>query len=785
MTDAGLTHAIDFGTSMSAIVVCRPNGTLVPVADPGRPFEPPSIPSSVCVRDDGSVLVGSAAENAKNESPGAYRKEFKRDFGKPEQAPLAGVPMTAAEMTVHLLRYLREQAQAMVPGDPERLIITVPVSWEAGNHALMRSAAEQAGYHGTVVDLVPEPVAALAHVFGDRPAPASEFTALVYDLGGGTFDCALARGSGGRFDVLGAPGGIDSLGGSEFDGLLLRLLGDRLGPAVAGLLDGPPGDTGILARRLSLRDDCERIKWELSARTEYEDMVTALTPPAWVLVERAEFEALIRPLLAETVAECGRLLSQLGMTWADVDRVVPVGGSSEIPAVATMLSEACGRAVLRTSAPGLAIVKGAAIVGLAAQRGTPVTGYSKRENMIETSAEDALADNAAEQFIALLQKNRDKLPQQRKPNIIVCGEMGTGKTTTINTLFGEEVGNVGYFSRGTAEDELYEWESHGHNIDVVDLPGMGDTKKHDREYRDMYRRRLEKADGFIVVVSPPRPANLATIRTVNLLISCGVEPERIVFAYNRLGDIVAPIGGKPRRVMLDGIAGPVSPDDSSLIAQARQAFHADICGEVHRGKYAKRFPLGRVVPYDALSGWNLFVMFDAVLESLPGDSLVKWRDAVNRAAQDLQRRTERRIQKQSAEHRRQMEELKKENERLAVRLAKMAEPKKGAGKPPADHTGEKERQDGRERERQEERQKERDRLEAERRALDEQARKLAEEKERLDRERRAASTISSQRDEHLNTVAERFVNWAGPRISAVVNSAKTVGSRIARWWRGG
>ena len=257
--------------------------------------------------------------------------------------------------------------------------------------------------------------------------------------------------------------------------------------------------------------------------------------------------------------------------------------------------------------------------------------------------EEALADL----FIALLERNRDKLPKQRKPTIVVTGQTGVGKTTTINTLFGVEVGQVGYFSRGTDADELYEWESHGHNVDVVDLPGLethGGGR--DKEYRDIYRRRIPEAHGFIVVVAPPRPANVATIGTVNLLLSCRVDPERIVFAYNRLGDITVPVDGKWRRLALDGIAGPTSQEDKRVIDEARRAFHANICSSVHGGKYAKRFPLERVVPYDALSGWNLFAVFDAVLETLPGASIVEWRREVNRAAQDLLRRTAEQIHKQ-------------------------------------------------------------------------------------------------------------------------------------------
>jgi predicted GTPase/actin-like ATPase involved in cell morphogenesis len=762
MTTKRLSHAIDFGTSTSAILVCRPDGTTIPVSDRSL-YDSWSIPTAICVRPNGSVLVGSEAENSRNERPTAYRREFKRQFGSPTPSPVGGLLMTPAEMTVQVLRYLRERALEAVPGVPEQVLITIPVSWEAGNQALMRDAAAQAGYGDAEVVLIPEPVAALADVFGD-PRGHGEFTALVYDLGGGTFDCALARGYQGRFEVLGMPGGIDSIGGTDFDGLLLGLLAERLGPSIGALLDGPAENTSVLARRLSLREASERIKWSLSEAQQYEDLLTALQPAVWVEVRRAEFEQLIKPLIAETVKECERLLGQLGMAWKDVDRVVPVGGSSKIPLVQSLLSRACGRAVLIPGDPARAVVSGAATLCQAGRRGVPLSSYAvdlnnlKRETMTDTifdseQADDELSGEAlVEEVTALLDKHHDKLPTQRKPNILVCGQTGTGKTTTINTLFGEEVGRVGDFSVGTYEDELYEWQSEGHNIDVVDLPGLGDSKTHDKEYREMYRRRTEKADGFIVVLAPTRPASYGTIRTVNLLLSCGVEPERIVFAYNKMGELHAPVGGKMRHVRMDGLAGPATPDDARVIDTAREAFNADLSRELRGGQYAGRFPLEQVVAYDAVSGWNLFSVFDAVLTSLPGDSLVKWRDAVTRASQDLQRRTKKRIERETAEHRRQVAALEKERDRLAEQLRKQADEKKARDKAAADD---------------EARKREREKIEAEQRALERERQRIAAEQARLEREREAARNVSYQREAHVATVSEKIVSWVKSGVKAI------------------
>jgi uncharacterized protein len=684
VTTRGLGHAIDFGMSTSTIAVCQPVGRTSYMAGPGGHFGT-SIQTSIYVKPDGGVLVGNEADNARQADvnrPDAYRHGFKRDFGLPHVTMVRDTPMLPGQMATHVLSYLRQLAQDRVPGDPEHVLITVPASWEAWRHAAMREAAAEAGYSDSVISLVPEPVAALADAFADRSLDG-ELTALVYDLGGGTFDCAVARGTFDGFEVLGTPGGIGDLGGTEFDGRLLALLGEQHAEALDGLLNGPADDLAVLGLRGSLRRECERIKWELSEHSIYDDVLATVRPPVWLSIPRGDFEEQIRPLVAETIAECDRMLRQLGMTWDDLDRVLPTGGSTKVPLVQRMLADASGRVVLRAGEPARAVVAGAAVLCHTALTGASLEAYTRatpdadarqRDDELDSLIGDpgepddfaspAEAASAAE-FVALLDRHKDKLPQQRKPNIIVCGGTGTGKTTSINTLFGQEVGEVGYFSRGTSHDELYEWESEGHNIDVVDLPGLGDSRRRDKEYREMYRRRVAKADGFIVVVSPPRPANDDTIDTVNLLLACGVDPERLVFAYNRLTDIRAPVGGQMRQLTLDGLAGPATKHDVRLIEMARKAFNKDLRELVHNGNMARRLPLEKVIAYDALSGWNLFAVLDAVLDTLPGDALMKWRDAVTQAASDLERRTTQRLEAEASENAARAAQLKKQLARLS------------------------------------------------------------------------------------------------------------------------
>lgn len=363
MTETGLLHAIDFGTSNSSIIVSQADGTLTPIADPALPAESHSIRTSVCALRNGEIKVGNAAENAKMLHPAAYRSEFKRDFGGRVPTTLAGRAMTPDDLAVEVLRFLRDRAQKAIPGDPERVVITVPASWEAGNQKLMRSAAQRAGYGTATVDLIAEPVAALAYAFGKRHDSAEHLTFLVYDLGGGTFDCAVAQGTARWYEVLGKPGCLDDVGGAAFDRLLLGLIRNRFNDTAACLPDGPADDPDILRGRLMLKDTCEKFKLQLSVTDSYEDLLSELKPPSRFRLDRAKFEALIRPVLEETISECDRLLDSLKLTWQEVHRVVPVGGSSKIPLVGEMLAQRCGRTVLAIDRPDMAVVYGAALFG--------------------------------------------------------------------------------------------------------------------------------------------------------------------------------------------------------------------------------------------------------------------------------------------------------------------------------------------------------------------------------------------------------------------------------------
>ncbi len=359
--DGSFVYGIDFGTSTSALMIGRPDGIVIGVKDPAAPFSGHSLPTSVGLTPRGQLVVGHAAEGVKAMRPVDHRSEFKMYFGSDEPVYLGDRSYLVHELTAEVLRFLRDCARKAVDGSPEAVVITIPASWASGNEELMKDAAVGAGFARETIHLVAEPVAALRHAFAEH-RPERGRTFCVYDLGGGTFDIALARSMGNDFTLLGEPGGLPDVGGGRFDREILRWTCDQFPAEKAELFDGPTTNRAKLNKRILLLELCRKFKLRLSVVESHAEALYPLGDEIEAELTREELADLLRPLLNQTLTEADRTVAAAGLSWSDVDMILPVGGSSRLPMIGDMLFAHTGRPVLRLADPDLAVVNGAVLL---------------------------------------------------------------------------------------------------------------------------------------------------------------------------------------------------------------------------------------------------------------------------------------------------------------------------------------------------------------------------------------------------------------------------------------
>jgi actin-like ATPase involved in cell morphogenesis len=351
---------IDLGTTFTAAAVSR--NDRVDIIGMGNHTS--AIPSAVLLRDDGTLLVGDAATRRGQQEPTRLAKEFKRRLGDATPIILGHTPYSAERLMAAVVRHVIDTVSERQGGPPSAVVIAHPANWGPYKRELLEGAAALAGIADA--SFVTEPEAAAVHFAAGERVDEGGVVA-VYDLGGGTFDAAVLRREGDRFVTMGQPQGIERLGGVDFDEAVLSHVRATLGDAISGL---DSSDPVVRSGMIRLRDDCIAAKEALSADSEAVIPVMLPGLQTQVRITRPEFEAMIRPVLRETVAMLQRALELAGVAPADLSAVVLAGGSSRIPLVAEMVSEALGRPVSVDAHPKDTVALGAARLAASSDRGT-------------------------------------------------------------------------------------------------------------------------------------------------------------------------------------------------------------------------------------------------------------------------------------------------------------------------------------------------------------------------------------------------------------------------------
>ena len=342
---------IDLGTTNSEIAIVRDGRVeVIPVSPSG-----PILPSVVGLADDGSLLVGEPARNQYVLHPERTIRSIKRRMGEDIKVPLGTAEYTPPEVSAMILRRLKEIAQAHLGEPVSKAVITVPAFFSDTQRQATREAGQIAGLE--VVRIINEPTAA-ALAYERRSSGARR--ALVYDLGGGTFDVSIVNLEGDVVEVL-ASHGDNHLGGDDFDRKLVEHALAHLQSAHG--IDASPSPAAM-AR---LQRTAEATKIALSdqpfAAMNEEFLLEHEGVPVHLALEvsREEYEAMIEPFIERTLAAVHVALEGAKLGIEQIDEVLLVGGATRTPLVARRLEEVLGRPPRSDVHPDLCVAMGAAV----------------------------------------------------------------------------------------------------------------------------------------------------------------------------------------------------------------------------------------------------------------------------------------------------------------------------------------------------------------------------------------------------------------------------------------
>jgi actin-like ATPase involved in cell morphogenesis len=342
---------IDIGTTYTAAAVWRDGRAEIAALG----SHSAAIPSAVFLRPDGSFLTGEIASRRGLNEPGRVVREFKRRLGDTAPILVGGTPYSAAALTAKMLRSVLDAVIAREGGPPASICVTHPASWGPYKIDLMRQVVRLADIEQPVSFTTEPQAAAGFHAHRHRLEPGA--VVAVYDLGGGIFDAAVLRKTSDGFGLIGEPEGIEGRGGNDVDDAVFAHVAGSIGDALERL---DRNDPAVITAVACLRAECTQAKEALSTDTDAVIQVLLPTVSAEVRLTRSELEAVVRPLLKDSIEALRRTIRSAGYAPEALGSVLLLGGSSRMPIVAQMIGSELGRPVAVDADPKHAVALGAA-----------------------------------------------------------------------------------------------------------------------------------------------------------------------------------------------------------------------------------------------------------------------------------------------------------------------------------------------------------------------------------------------------------------------------------------
>ena len=366
---------IDLGTTLSVVAVMQGGEPkIIPSAEGGN-----LIPSVVAINKPGERLAGELAKrqavvNPENTIYSIKRligRKFKEDSVQHDikrlpykvteaqngdcRVVLGGKEYSPQEISAMILQKLKADAEAYLGEKVTEAVITVPAYFNDSQRQATKDAGTIAGLN--VLRIINEPTASSLAYGLDKK---KDETIAVYDLGGGTFDISILELGGGTFQVK-STNGDTHLGGDDIDQKVMDWLCDEF-----------KKESGINLRQdkmalQRIKDASEKAKKELSTVTQTEINLPFITADASgpkhlsMTLSRAKLEQLSIDLIEQSIGPCRQAVSDAGLTVADIDDVILVGGQTRMPKVQDTLRQFFGREPVKGVNPDEAVALGAAI----------------------------------------------------------------------------------------------------------------------------------------------------------------------------------------------------------------------------------------------------------------------------------------------------------------------------------------------------------------------------------------------------------------------------------------
>jgi molecular chaperone DnaK len=281
------------------------------------------------------------------------------DNGADVRVDISGKAYSPQEISAFILQKMKKTAEDYLGEAVTEAVITVPAYFNDAQRQATKDAGKIAGLE--VKRIINEPTAA-SLAFGYNKDQKKEKTIAVYDLGGGTFDISILELGEGVFEVK-STNGDTHLGGDDFDRRVMQWLIDEFKKESGIDLSK---DKMALQR---LKEAAEKAKIELSNVQQTEINLPFITADAsgpkhlQKSLTRSAFERMIDDLLERSKTPCTKALQDAGVTAAQIDEVILVGGSTRIPKVQQIVRDLFGKDGSKGVNPDEAVAVGAAIQG--------------------------------------------------------------------------------------------------------------------------------------------------------------------------------------------------------------------------------------------------------------------------------------------------------------------------------------------------------------------------------------------------------------------------------------